>query len=171
MFCRCIATGLLDTDLDRMDFTKPDNHWIAKKYDKRKTNKGAEKRISRTWQFKRKMILEVEKMATIHPEEADQATSSPGFGCRIRTEPVSDPNPNPRMPIRSESEPGGAGTDPNPNLECRNRYESEPRVPKPIRIRTREKNRIRTPNPDPNPAKRESSATRDLIDTCMASCQ
>ena len=61
--------------------------------------------------------------------------SSPGFGCRIRTEPVSDPNPNLRRRIRSESEPGPAepirirtwpgGTDPNPNPECRNRSESE----------------------------------------------
>ena len=66
-------------------------------------------------------------------------SSSPGVGCRIRTEPVSDLNPNSRRPIRSESKPAVAGTDPNPNPECRNRSESEPRVPKPIRTRAREK--------------------------------
>ena len=49
---------------------------------------------------------------------------SPGFGCQIRTEPVSDPNPNPRRPIRSESEPR-AETDPNPNSGGKR---SEPRI-------------------------------------------
>ena len=78
-------------------------------------------------------------------------TNGPGFGCRIRTEPVSDPNPNLRRRIRSESEPGPAepirirtwpgGTDPNPNPECRNRSESE----------LGKINRTRTPNPDQTP--------------------
>ena len=76
---------------------------------------------------------------------------SPGFGCRIRTEPASDPNPNPQKPIRSGSEPRvpglirirtpSTGTDPNPNRECRNRSESE----------LGGENRIRTPNPDQTP--------------------
>ena len=77
VFCRCIATGLLDTALDRMDFTKPDKHWIQQKDNNRKSNKGAAKRISRTWQFKKNTIhvLEMEKMVAMHPDDAAQAST------------------------------------------------------------------------------------------------
>ena len=36
-------------------------------------------------------------------ENRAASVPSPGFGCRIRTKPVSDPNPNLRRRIRSES--------------------------------------------------------------------
>ena len=74
VFCRCIATEMLDKALGAINFTNP-NHWSLKKDDNRKRNKGAMKRTSRTWHFKKKMILEAEKMAALHPEEATQATT------------------------------------------------------------------------------------------------
>ena len=52
--------------------------------------------------------------------------ASPGFGCRVRTEPVSDTNPNLRRPIRSGSESRSA---------------------KPIRIRTQGGNRSEPEHP------------------------
>ena len=75
VLCKVIATEILDKALDGIDFTSPQQHWSSKKEDNRKTNKGASKRTSRTWQFKKKMILEAEKMAALHPEEATQATT------------------------------------------------------------------------------------------------
>ena len=92
VFCRYIATTCIDKARDAMDFTSPEKHWIQKKDDKPKTNsnKGAEKRISRTWQFKRKMILEVEKMAAMLPKEADQATSFVAIMCNIARRQITD---------------------------------------------------------------------------------
>ena len=67
----------------------------------------------------------------------------PGFGCRIRTEPVSEPNPNPGKPIPTESGHGDAQTGPNPVPGCRNRTESGFWARETNRIRTGIWNRIR----------------------------
>ena len=80
----------------------------------------------------------------------------PGFGCRIRTEPVSDPNPKPRRPIRSEPEPGVVGTDPKPDLECRNRSESKYRVPTLGNRSESELGGKTNPNPESGPKPRQT---------------
>ena len=72
-------------------------------------------------EFEREEKLHQRRMEENEREQA----ASPGFGCRIRTEPVSNPNPNLRRRIRSESEPGPAEPIRIRTWQGRNRSESE----------------------------------------------
>ena len=59
------------------------------------------------------------RLRCIHIQKGLRVRStSPGFGCRIRTEPASEPNPNPGKVIRTESGRGGAQPEPNPVPGC-----------------------------------------------------
>ena len=75
VFCRCIANDMVKEPLSSMGFTKSEKHWILRKDDGRKKNKGSWERIARSLTFKKMIILELEKTLEMHPEQADQAAT------------------------------------------------------------------------------------------------